>query len=308
MCFITKSMKSTILKFAIFSLFFSLFSCVSSKKLKMANAENESLQSLLKKCKEELGDCQSSKEDIVTTYKTRLSEMESGMNSKNEKIKSLEDQLDYFKKNNNNLLERLSDLSVVSKAGAESIQKSLEAMNEKDKYIKNLNSEMSRKDSINLALVMNLKKSLSDISSDDINIEVKKGVVFVSLSDKMLFRSASASINETAGTTLEKIAKILNDYKDVDVLIEGHTDNVPMNNDCIADNWDLSTKRSTAIARLLQRKYNVDPARITAGGRSEYAPKTANDSEANRKLNRRTEIIITPKLDQFFKMMTPQSK
>ncbi|NOT37176.1 MAG: OmpA family protein [Saprospiraceae bacterium] len=296
--------------FKIFFLFifFGLFSCVSSKKFKLSKAENESLQSLLTKCKEELGDCLSSKEEVITKYNSKVSEIESGMSSKIDKIKSLEEQLDYLKKNNTNLLERLSDLSVVSKTGAESIQKSLEAMNEKDIYIKNLTSEMSRKDSINLALVMNLKRSLGDISSDDINIEVKKGVVYISLSDKMLFRSGSSVINESAGSTLEKIARILNDQRDLDILIEGHTDNVPINTDCVIDNWDLSTKRATAIARLLQRKYNVEPARITAGGRSEYLPKTGNESETGRKQNRRTEIIILPKLDQFFKLSVPQSK
>lgn len=296
--------------FTLLSIFLvlGLFSCVSSKKYKLSKAENESLQSLLNKCKEELGDCISSKEEVITTYKSRVSEMESGLQTRSEKIKTLEEQLDYIKKNNTNLLDRLSDLSVVSKAGAESIQKSLDAMNEKDKYIKNLTSEMSRKDSINLALVMNLKRSLADIPSDDINIEVKKGVVYISLSDKMLFRSGSAVINEAAGSTLEKIAKIVNDQRDFDILIEGHTDNIPINTECITDNWDLSTKRATAIARLLQRKYNVEPSRITAGGRSEYLPKTGNESELGRRQNRRTEIIILPKLDQFFKLMSPQQK
>ena len=122
---------------------------------------------------------------------------------------------------------------------------------------------------------------------------------------RMLFKSGSAMINEQASSVLEKISKILNDQKDLDILIEGHTDNVPMNSDCISDNWDLSTRRSTAIVRLLQKKYNVDPSRMTAGGRSEYLPKVSNDTAEGRKTNRRTEIIILPKLDQFFKLMTP---
>ncbi|MCC6816391.1 MAG: OmpA family protein [Saprospiraceae bacterium] len=295
-------------KVILIALTLGMVSCVSSKKFKTSQEENLSLQASLKKCQENLEDCVSKKEMSDKTYNSQLTELQTGVNSRNEKIKNLEEQLEVIKKTNNNLLDRLSDLSVVNKAGAESIQKSLDAMNEKDKYIKNLTSEMSRKDSINLSLVMNLKKSLGNISSDDINIEVKKGVVYISLSDKLLFRTASATINESAGATLEKIAKILNDQNNVDVLIEGHTDNVPMNTDCIIDNWDLSTKRATAIARILQRKYNVDPARITAGGKSEYSPKSGNDTEAGRRINRRTEIIILPRLDQFFKMVVPATK
>jgi chemotaxis protein MotB len=205
------------------------------------------------------------------------------------------------------LLDRLSDLSIVSKTGAENIKKSLEAMNEKDRYIKDLNNAIARKDSLNLALVMNLKRSLSGTNSDDVNVEVRGGVVFISLSDKMLFKTASAVINDQAGSVLEKISRVLNDHKDLNVLVEGHTDNVPMSNECIVDNWDLSTKRATSVVRVLQKKYNVDPSRMTAGGRSEYNPKTGNDKAEGRKTNRRTEIIILPKLDQFFKMVAPQS-
>ncbi|MEP7196579.1 MAG: flagellar motor protein MotB [Saprospiraceae bacterium] len=290
-------------------LFLFIFSsCVSSKKYKLAQSDNENLKTLLNNCKADLSDCMSSKESVIIQNKTKMGEMESGMNTRNEKIKTLEDQIDFLKRNNNNLLDRLSDLSIVSKTGAESIKKSLEAMNEKDKYIKELNSAVKSKDSLNLSLIMNLKKSLGDIPTEDVNIEVKKGVVYISLSDKLLFKSASAVINEQAASTLEKIAKIVNDQKNIDILIESHTDNVPINTDCLLDNWDLSSKRSTAIARLLQRKYNVDPSRITAGGRSEYMPKMANDSEKGRSINRRTEIIILPKLDQFFDLIAPEVK
>ena len=283
----------------------SFFSCVSSKKYKLAMAESDALKQSLANCRQDLSNCQNTKDELGRTSDARIKELNQGLSSRNEKIKGLEEQIDFLKKNNNNLLERLSDLSVVSKAGAESIKKSLEAMNEKDRYIKDLTQAVSRKDSINLALVMNLKKSLGDLPSEDVNIEVRKGVVYVSLSDQMLFKSGSATINEKAALTIEKIAKIINDQKDIDILIEGHTDNVPINTDCLADNWDLSTKRATTIARLLQRKYNVDPARITAGGRSEYLPKTSNDTEQGRRINRRTELIILPRLDQFFELASP---
>lgn len=281
---------------------FLLGSCVSSKKHKTALGEIDELKSSLQKCKEAVADCMNSKDEVVVEYKSKINEITNQSNSKDTKIKTLEEQIDYLKKNNDNLLARLSDMSVVSKAGAESIKKSLEAMNEKDQYIKNLTSSMAKKDSLNLSLVMNLKRSLGDVSAEDLNIEVKKGVVYISLSDKMLFKSGSAVINEKAGDVLEKIAKVVNDHKDLDILVEGHTDDVPMNTDCIADNWDLSAKRATSVVRMLQKKYNVDPSRMCAGGRSEYSPKVANSSNEGKKTNRRTEIIILPKLDQFFKL------
>lgn len=293
---------------SIFLLFISTLivsSCVPSKKLKQSQANEEQLTQSLTKCKQALTDCQNSKDDILIEYKSKINEIQNSLNTKDGKVKSLEEQIELYKKTNTNLLDRLSDLSVISKTGAESIKQSLDAMNEKDRYIKDLTSSISKKDSINMALVMNLKRSLSNENSEDVNIEVKKGVVYISLSDKMLFKSGSAMINEQANSVLEKISKILNDQKDLDILIEGHTDNVPMNSDCISDNWDLSTRRSTAIVRLLQKKYNVDPSRMTAGGRSEYLPKVSNDTAEGRKTNRRTEIIILPKLDQFFKLMTP---
>ena len=225
-------------------------------------------------------------------------------NEKN-RNKSLEQQLEYFKSTNTNLLERLSDLAVVSKSGAESIRKSLEALNEQNKYIKDLTSSMQRKDSLNLVLVMHLKRSLENFDDEDINIEVKKGVVYVSISDKMLFRSGSYQISKNAEEVIGKIAQIVNDHKELDILVEGHTDNVPISTECIADNWDLSVKRATSIVRLMQNKFNVQPARMTAGGRSEYLPKTTNESVEGRAKNRRTEIVILPKLDQFFELMEP---
>jgi chemotaxis protein MotB len=222
------------------------------------------------------------------------------------KEQEMKSQMDFLRENNAQLLNRLSDLSVVSKTGAESIKKSLETMEEQGKYIKDLTASLQRKDSLNLQLVMNLKKSLDNINDDDVNIEVKKGVVFISLSDKLLFKSGSYEINKSADNVLAKIAKVVNDHKDIEILVEGHTDNVPMKNDCMKDNWDLSVMRSTSIVRSLQSKYGVDPKRMTAGGRSEFLPKTSNENTAGRSTNRRTEIIITPKLDQFFELMKPE--
>ena len=194
---------------------------------------------------------------------------------------------------------------MVSKSGAESIKKSLEALNEQNRYIKNLTTSMQRKDSLNLVLLMNLKRSLNNFDDEDVTIEVKKGVVYISISDKMLFKSGSYKINDKAREVISKIAKIVNDHTELDILIEGHTDNVPIQTECMLDNWDLSVKRATSIVRLMQNEYNVQPQRMTAGGRSEYIPKKTNKTSEGRTINRRTEIIILPELDQFFKLLEP---
>lgn len=261
----------------------------------------------LQKCNENLANCESAKSKMEMDHKNELSKMESDSKMNENKVKSLEEQMELLKKTNSNLLDRLSDLSIVSKTGAENIRKSLDALNEKDRYIKDLNTAMARKDSLNLSLVMNLKRSLAGTNSEDVNVEVRGGVVFISLSDRMLFQTASAVINGKAESILEKISKVVNDHKDLNILVEGHTDNVPMSNECINDNWDLSAKRATAVVRMLQKKYKIDPSRMTAGGRSEYDPKTSNDTAEGRKTNRRTEIIILPKLDQFFNLVAPKS-
>ncbi|MET6989938.1 OmpA/MotB family protein [Sediminicola arcticus] len=231
--------------------------------------------------------------------------LETNLANEINRTKNLEQEIAYFKSTNTNLLERLSDLSVVSKSGAENIKKSLEALNQQNKYIKDLTSSLQRKDSINLVLVMNLKRSLDNFDDEDISIEVKKGVVYISISDKMLFQSGSYKISIKAEEVIGKIAKIINDHKDLDILVEGHTDNVPIATDCMADNWDLSVKRATSIVRLMQTKFDIQPQRMTAGGRSEYLPKDTNETVKGRALNRRTEIIILPKLDQFFELLNP---
>lgn len=283
-------------------------SCVSKKKLAEAQAEysafKASSENSIAKVRTELRDCETSKITLESDLKNKAGEVE----AKAKQVKALEDQIDYLKKTNTNLLDRMSDLSIVSKAGAESIKKSLETLNDQSKYIKDLNSSVQRKDSLNLALVMTLKRSLADINDEDVTVEVKKGVVYISISDKMLFQSGSAMINSKAEVVLEKVSKVVNDHKELDILVEGHTDNVPISTDCIKDNWDLSAKRATSVVRLLQTKFGIAPERMTAGGRSEYAPKEANTAEAGRKNNRRTEIIVTPKLDQFFQMLTGGQK
>jgi len=275
------------LKFIVLIFIVLLTSCVSKKKF--SDIENK-----VTRFENDLKSCESNQIVLETTLSNEKS-----------KVTMLESQLDYFKSTNTNLLERLSDLSIVSKSGAESIKKSLEALNEQNKYIKNLTTSMQRKDSLNLVLVMNLKRSLNNFDDEDISIEVKKGVVYVSISDKMLFRSGSYKISSRAKDIIGKISKIMNDHNELDILVEGHTDNVPIYTECIEDNWDLSVKRATAIVRLMQTEFGVQPERITAGGRSEYIPKETNKTSEGRAINRRTEIIIIPKLDQFFNLLQP---
>ena len=243
--------------------------------------------------------------DDLKTVESNVLVLENSLANEKNNTNAMEQQLDYFKSTNTNLLQRLSDLSVINISGAESIKKSLDALNQQNKYIKDLTSSMQRKDSLNLVLVMNLKRSLDVFDDEDIKIEVKKGVVYISLSDRMLFKSGSFKINNQAEDVLGKIAKIVNDHKELDILVEGHTDNVPISTECIIDNWDLSVKRATSIVRLMQSKFGVLPERMTAGGRSEYIPKETNTTDKGKALNRRTEIIILPKLDQFFELLEP---
>jgi len=229
--------------------------------------------------------------------------LEKQLADKSDQIDQLEEQLEHLQVSNENLLDRMEDLSIINKSDAESIRGSISTLNKQFDYIDKLSDEIERKDSINEMLAQNLKRSLYDIDDSDVEIIVKGSAVMVSLSDKMLFRTASAQVNQKAYNVLQKVAQIINDNEDVDILIEGHTDNVPIANNNHKDNWDLSVNRATAVARVLQNKFDVDPAKMTAAGRAEYIPKTDNESSKGRSQNRRTEIIITPKLDQFFKLL-----
>ncbi len=273
-------------------------SCSSKKKLlAVENAKNE-IQLQLDKARAALNDCDARTSSLNAELKTKNDQLAANDKS----IRDLQDQIEFFKKNNMQLLDRMADLSIVTKEGSESIKKSMETLNLQGRYIQDLNKSIQTKDSLNLVLVQNLKRSLADVSDEDVQVEVRKGVVYVSLSDKMLFRSGSYEINQSAEAVVGKVAKILNDYKQIEILIEGHTDNVPISNESVKDNWDLSVKRATSVARLLQNRYGVEPGRMIAGGRGEYLPKASNSNAKDRQTNRRTEIIITPKLDQYFNL------
>ncbi len=281
-------------------------SCVAKKKFTELQNSQERLRLTYEETKTRLDECLAASRNYQEELRRRDQEIgskTSEIDAKNRMIQQLETQIENLQRTNTSLLDRMADLSVISKEGAESIKKSLESINAQTKYIQELTSSIQAKDSLNLALVMNLKRSLTDVNDQDIQVEVRGSVVYVSIADKLLFRSGSAEISSRAETVLAKVARIINDYKDFDVMVEGHTDNVPINTTCIADNWDLSVRRATAVIRVLQSKHSVAPERLTAAGRSEFIPKTTNSTADGRSVNRRTEIVLKPKLDQFFKLL-----
>jgi chemotaxis protein MotB len=219
-------------------------------------------------------------------------------------LDDLQKQLDLAKQNHDATLKQLTDLSVISSTQAESIKKSLDNIGAKDTYIQNLQAELAHKDSLNMALVMNLKGALADVNDQDINIKVDKGVVYIDISDKLLFNSGKWDVTPAAKTVLGKVATVLKAQPDIEFMVEGHTDNKPHDHPgALKDNWDLSTKRATSVVRILQKEYGLDPAHITAAGRGEYVPVAPNDTNEGRAANRRTRIVILPQLDQFFKLL-----
>jgi chemotaxis protein MotB len=220
-----------------------------------------------------------------------------------ERVKSLEEQLASEKLNLLQLQKALDKCLTSTGQGNVNISKLVDEINASNKYIKELVNSKNKSDSLNLVLTNNLTRSLSREELKDVDVQVLKGVVYISLSDKMLYRSGSYMISETAGEVLSKIAKIIKDYKGYDVLIEGNTDNVPINMVNIRNNWDLSALRGSSVVQALQNQYAVDPKRLTVGGRGEYNPLASNDTEMGRAKNRRTQIIITPSLDQFMELI-----
>jgi chemotaxis protein MotB len=263
-----------------------MFSCSAPKKLKKCGENYTKLDSVYRVLMLENAKCQTANK------------------AEQDKIKMLEAQLADSKANSNQVLNQLKDLSVISGSQAESIKKSLDNIGVKDAYIKDLQSAINRKDSMNMALVINLKSAIGNITDGDINVKVDKGVVYVDISDKMLFKSGSYDITERASEVLGKVAKVILNQPDIEFLVEGHTDNKPFNGGgVLVDNWDLSVKRATSVVRVLQNKYNVPPSRMTAAGRGEYMPIASNDTKEGNATNRRTRIVILPQLDQFFKLL-----
>ncbi|WP_456460549.1 OmpA/MotB family protein [Lutibacter sp.] len=221
------------------------------------------------------------------------------------KITSLEQQVIDLRKDKEKTLEYVDNLTVLSKSASENIKETLSQMGKKDEYIKYIQKAITRKDSINLALGFKLKSVLKDgFSDEDIQVDVEKTVVYISIADKLLFKSGSSTISNNAKKVLGKVAEVIAAQPELEVMVEGYTDNKKViKNSSIKDNWDLSVKRSTAVIRVLQNDFNIEPSRLVAAGRSEYKPLESNDTVEGRARNRRTRIVLMPKLDQFFNLL-----
>jgi len=263
-----------------------LSSCVSQKKYAELEAKHKETQDLLNSATVKLNDCLEEKATASS------------------KLKTLEDQNAFLRANNQELINNMGNLTTLTTKGAANLEKSLESLQEKDLTIRRLQDAVTRRDSVNLSLVQSLKGVLGNLDDEDIEISVEKGVVFVSISDKLLFRSGSYTVTNAAKEVLGKVAKVVNNKPDFEFMVEGHTDNVPYrSNGIILDNWDLSAKRATSVVRILQNDFGVDPKRMTAAGRSYYIPLMDNNTSENRAKNRRTRIVVLPKIDQFYSMI-----
>lgn len=274
-------------------------SCVSARKYTALQTSQTKLQTNFNLLQE-------SNRDLDRKFQTSQKELLASI----VRVKSLEEQIASEKSNIASLQEALNKCLTSSNQGNMNISKLVDEINSSNKYIQQLVNTKNKNDSLNLVLTNNLTRSLSREEMRDVEVQVLKGVVYISLSDNMLYQSGSYSISDQAGEILGKVAKIIKDYDGYEVLIEGNTDNVPISMENIRNNWDLSTLRASSVVQSLQNTYGVDPKRLTAGGRGEFNPVADNETEAGKAKNRRTQIIITPKLDQFMELIgkAPESK
>ena len=286
-----------------------LSSCVSKKAFLTLQSEKDKLQKDLGDCgvdlnryMNQLAGCQQEKDRIEGILKGA----QDNLRLREEQINDLREQIEDIRVQRDAQLEQVEDLTALSQSATKNIQETLSQLEGKDQYIHYLLAAKSKTDSINLALAVNLKSVLSEgLSDEDVEVKVDKTVVFVILSDMMLYRSGSYEISDRANEVLGKIALIIESRPEVEVMVEGYTDNVPIQNDCLKDNWDLSVNRATSVVRALQEIHNVDPNRMIAAGRGEYNTLASNDTAEGRSINRRTRIIILPKLDQFYDLLDP---
>jgi len=281
-------------------------SCVSSKKFKAEQANYAQLETRFNTITKSLNDCNTDKENLSK----QINGLETDKNALAAKVNDLDAQIAFLKQNNTQALKQLESMSVISSQQAESIRKSMENIGAKDAYIQTLQQQMAHKDSLNMALVMNLKGAIGNLNDGDINIKVDKGVVYIDISDKLLFKSGSFDVTENAKAVLGKVAQVLKNQPDIEFMVEGHTDSIPYvgKNIGLIDNWDLSVKRATSVVRILQKQHGLDPTKIAAAGRGEYKPIEDNSSKNGRAANRRTRIVILPQLDQFFQLLEPKKQ
>lgn len=280
-------------KLTAFVVLFSLVitSCVSKKEFVALQTKHEQAKDELLKVETNLQKC------LIESEK------------KETKVFALTEQVKNLKEDKKTALKQVENLTVLTQSSSDNIKNVISQLSEKDKYINGVREAMTQKDSLNLAIKYHLTKNLAEgIQDEDIEVNVEKTVVFISISDKLLFKSGSYNVTENAYTVLEKIAKVIKDQPKMEVMIEGHTDATPIKRDIIQDNWDLSALRATSITRILQYKFGVKPERLIAAGRSQYIPLAPNDTVENKSKNRRTKIIIMPKLNQFFDLLEQDSE
>ncbi len=284
-------------------------SCVSKKQFLSLQGERDKLQQDLGDCGVDLNrymnlltSCQQENERIKGSLETS----QNNVRLREEQINDLREQITDIRTQRDAQLQQVEGLTELSKSATQNIQETLSQLEKKDNYIHLLQAAKSRADSINLALAVNLKSVLSQgLDDEDVEVKVDKTVVFINLSDKMLYKIGSAQISDRANEVLGKIATIIKSRPEVEVMVEGYTDNVPIQNDCVRDNWDLSVRRATSVVRALQKNHDIDPNRMIAAGRGEWNALASNDTEEGRSTNRRTRIIILPKLDQFYDLLDP---
>jgi chemotaxis protein MotB len=267
-------------------------SCVSSKKFKDVTNKYNQEKSAHELTQQNLTKC----DNLAKVSENKIADLQA-------QLMDTKGQMTYVKQANTQALNQLENLSVISSSQAESIRKSMENIGAQNKMIFTLQSSLAQRDSLNMALVLNLKGAIGNLEDKDVNIKVDKGVVYIDISDKMLFKSGSYTITDRASEVLGKVAKVLSNQKNIEFMVEGHTDNVKFQRGDLLDNWDLSVKRATAVVRILQDKYGLNPNMMTAAGRSEYQPIEPNDTAEGKAANRRTRIVILPQLDQFFKLL-----
>jgi chemotaxis protein MotB len=304
-------MNFSVKKILLFALTLSMLSCVSKKEFQTAQSNLALANAQLGKCGESLNDYMkklAAAEQEKERLRGEVKASQSNAQLRDEQIKDLKEQIADARKQRDKTVEQVGDLTVLSQSASNNIKATLSQLEGKDKYIKLLQAAKSKSDSINLALAVNLKSVLKDgLSDKDVEIKVDKTVVFINLSDNMLFLSGSANITNKANEVLGKIAKIVESRPDLEVMVEGYTDNQPISKVCFDDNWDLSVKRATSVVRVLQKTFKIDPNRLIAAGRGEFNTLASNDTAEGRSTNRRTRIIILPKLNQFYDLLNPSN-
>ncbi len=304
-------MKTNLKLGVLFLMICSLSSCVSKKSFMLLQSEIDSVNKELGKCGEDLNDYMNKYNmcaEDKRVLQAELSGLKNNIALREEQINDLKGQVNDARSQRDKQLTQVGDLTVLSQSANDNIKETLSQLEKKDKYINLLQAAKTKADSINLALAVNLKGVLSQgIADEDVEIKVDKTVVFVNISDKMLFTSGSSDISPRAYEVLGKIAKIVESRPELEVMVEGYTDNVPISNSCITDNWDLSVKRATSVVRVLQKNYGINPDRLIAAGRGEYNILADNNTSEGRSINRRTRIIILPKLNQFYDLLNPSN-